>query len=502
MKIGKYISDLLFENDFVILPDVGEFSTKYIPAKFIPELKKVESPSKVITFNERNKTGGGLLIEYIAKKEDISSIQSREFVGRFVSEMRNSFNEGKKVELENVGAFYRDEHGMLVFEPDTSINYLSDSIGMTPVKEPVKKSEEEAKSELDKVIEEVSADVDTSSDMKKEDAHEKEKVQENKEKQDEPKPQDENQKEEDEKEEDDKNVVPPVKPELKQTKEEDKTDDQKEEEKTEKDKKEKEAKEEPEEKKISSSSVPSDKDEKKKEDDEPKRDPGMKSHQPVIKTVSSSDPQSNKPGVARPKPMNFPKPGSRERAGVSSGNTNSHRTHSEQKAKEGGLPPALKWVAFTVVPLLIIIIVLALNYEYIFGDKSFVFNGDKDVTTTQQTDAFSDEQSSGESAGETAMGGQTEADQADVSQAVPSTPEQGRMIYYVIVGSFEEEHSALILAEELRSEGAVNARVFPVNPQGFYRVAYGFYYDLDEAERVLQDAKQISENAWILHRQN
>jgi len=500
MKIGKYISDLLFENDFVILPDVGEFSTKYIPAKFIPELKKVESPSKVITFNERNKTGGGLLIEYIAKKENISSIQSREFVNRFVSEMKNSLHTGKKVELEKVGSFSRDEHGLLVFEADTSINYLSDSIGMTPVKEPAKKSEEEAKSELDKVIEEVSIDAEKPDDKKEDTDKEEDET-------DTVLP-DEEEKEvkqtgdQGEKEDDKDDVIAPVNPEKEVTQMQDKPEEQKEEKPEETDKK-LSGPEEAEDEKTSAAAAEKqpEKEEKtaEKQEEEPKKHHGIKSHQPIIKTVSSSDPQTTQTGAAKPKPMNFPKPGSRERTGFSSGKTDNTRKHADQKPKEAGLPPALKWVAFTVVPLLIIIIVLALNYDYIFGDRSVVFNGDRDVPAMQQTDDIENERMTDETP---ATGSQTETEQSEVLQDVPATPQQGRMIYYVIVGSFEEEHSALILAEELRNEGALNARVFPVNPQGFYRVAYGFYYDLDEAERVLQDAKQISENAWILHRQN
>jgi hypothetical protein len=49
--------------------------------------------------------------------------------------------------------------------------------------------------------------------------------------------------------------------------------------------------------------------------------------------------------------------------------------------------------------------------------------------------------------------------------------------------------------------GATNATVFPINPLGFYRVSYGFYYDLNEAEQELQAVQQdINPDAWVLHR--
>ncbi len=375
MKIGKYISELLFENDFVILPEIGEFSTKYIPAKFVPELKKVESPSKVIAFNAANKSGGGLLTEYIAKQEDITSLKAKEFVSTFVSEMQNSLKSGKKVELEKVGVFSMNEAGSIVFEPDTSINYLSDSMGMTSVKEPAKKSEEEAKTELDKVMEEANAGI-------------------------------------------------PVK-------------------------------------------------EQKPEPVEEKKpfEPASKVEQaPAVPVQKSAEPRRGAASIPA----------------------------SEPRAKEG-LPPALKWVALTVVPLLIIIIILALNYEYIFGSKSVFFEREK-ATPERVVEA---REPLAEPAEEAPLAAREEVvvEEAPFDPTVaPPAPERGRPVFYIIVGSFEEEHSALILAEDLRSKGARTASVFPLNRQGFYRVSYGYYYDLQEAERELARAKEVNDNAWILHR--
>lgn len=393
MKIGKYISELLFENDFVILPDLGEFSTKYIPAKFIPELKKVESPSKVITFNEKNKSGGGLLIEYIARKEQIGSQQAREFVTNFVAEMKNSLKSGKKVELENIGKFSMDQSGVIVFDPDKSVNYLNDSIGMSSVKEPAKKSEEEAKTELDKVIENA------------------------------------------------RKEAPPVKDEKPAE--------------TEK-------------------SREAEKQDEKKEEKKPEA-----ASQPVASPSGQKAPGTPTPLRTFQEPVN------------QKSSSSQSKEEEEKRTRSGGLPPALKWVAFTVVPLLIIIIVLAFNYEYIFGDKSVFTSEDPVVTETVMTETAEPE---------AATEPEPVVEEAFDPTVAPPAPESGRPVYYIIVGSFEEEHSALILAEELRTKGARTASVFPVNRLGFYRVSYGYYYDLQEAERELQKAKEIHPNAWVLHR--
>ncbi len=386
MKIGKYISELLFENDFVILPNLGEFSTKYIPAKFIPELKKVESPSKVVTFNEKNKTGGGLLIEYIAKKEGIGSQQAKDFVTDFVAEMQNSLKSGKKVELESIGVFSLDQSGIIAFEPDTSINYLNDSIGMTSVKEPSKKREEDAKTELDKVLE----------DVKKE-------------------------------------TPPPV--------------------------------QEPEKKEIPPVSPPVPEPPKDKAPEEEKKEVPRPVH-PFAKkefTPSTSDQEHD----------------------------DDHFDDRHTDKKPAGLPPALKWVAFTVVPLLIIIIILAFNFEYIFGEKS-VFRSKEPVVTHTPAPVVTEP--------EVEEVVQDEPEEVFDPTVAPPAPERGRPVFYIIVGSFEEEHSAEILAEELRMKGARTASVFPINRLGFYRVSYGYYYDLQQAERDLEQAKQVNPDAWILHR--
>jgi len=394
MKIGKYISELLFENDFVILPQLGEFSTKYIPAKFIPELKKVESPSKVITFNDKNKSGGGLLTEYIAQKEGISSQEAKEFVSNFVAEMQNSLKSGKKVELENIGVFSMDPSGQILFDADRSVNYLNDAAGLSSVKEPAKKTEEESKSELDKVLEE---------------------------------------------------VQPPA-----------------------------------------------------VEKNEPVTEPSDEAQPedtPVEENEATPEIEPEEPKKPTSVPLGQRSRNIHDSAGQKMGASNDQEETND--SDRDGLPPALKWIALTVVPLLIIILVLALNFEYIFGDKATVWNKDNE-TETEQTTPVADTQIQADAQEQQPV--IDEPEEAFDPTIPPPPPERGRKVYYIIVGSFEEEHSAVILAEELRTEGARTASVFPVNRLGFYRVSYGYYYDLNEAERDLNLAKEINPNSWILHR--
>lgn len=142
MKIGKYISELLFERESVVLPGFGEFGTRYVPARFVPEEKKVESPSKVVTFNEKNKAEDETLAAFMAQKENIGIDKTKEFIVAFVQECHISLKAGRKVELENIGSFFIGRDGTINFEPDKSINYLNDSFGMKEVTAPVNVPEE------------------------------------------------------------------------------------------------------------------------------------------------------------------------------------------------------------------------------------------------------------------------------------------------------------------------------------------------------------------------
>ena len=136
MKIGTYISELLFEHETVLLPGFGEFSTKYIPARFIPEEKKIESPKKVITFNADRKEGDTPLVAHIAGKELMELHKVKEYLDNFVREIRDTLSSGQKVQLERVGIFNHDADGNLAFEPDQGINYLADAAGLGTISEP------------------------------------------------------------------------------------------------------------------------------------------------------------------------------------------------------------------------------------------------------------------------------------------------------------------------------------------------------------------------------
>jgi nucleoid DNA-binding protein len=380
MKIGVYISELLYEHDSVVLPGFGEFYTKYTPAKFIPEAGKVESPSKTIAFNPDKREGDTHLINHLSEQQHMEPGQVSEYLLNFASEIEQLLDSGKKVELERIGMFSKDASGSILFEPDTSINYLNIPIGEVP--EPPKK-------------------VSVS-----------------------------------------KPVVAPA------------------------------------------------------------PDSGYVEGRAPETTSQTIPPLQNE---------------QKER-----------EDYHMEKEKKTELPRALKWVAFTVIPLLIIIIILAINYDFFFGktgtnrDKEMgseteqvpsdeltgsAYTGSEGDAAGSQASPATAESTQGVSASSSpgtaapAVSSQPAASGTPVAAQEPPQRTRGQTIYYIVVGSFPDEEKAEKLAQTLRNEGAPMASVFMETGFNYHRVCYGYYYDLAEAERLLPSVREnVNPEAYILHR--
>ncbi len=145
IKLGKYISELLHNNDYVTVPGFGTFSTKYIPARFIPEEKIVESPRKIVDFRPEPKQGETPIIDYISKKEGKSHEEVLQQLTDTLRETEHSLEAGNKVELDLIGTFHRDTDGSLNFEASHQVNYLKNDTGISSVKTPPQKPLQEVK---------------------------------------------------------------------------------------------------------------------------------------------------------------------------------------------------------------------------------------------------------------------------------------------------------------------------------------------------------------------
>ena len=157
-KVDKYISELLYEHDCVIVPNFGGFLANYSSAKIHSVQHLFYPPSKHIVFNKNLKNNDGLLANQIATVENINYTAALEQINIFVTDVNALLKSGKKAKIDNVGTLSLDVERNIQFKPDET-NFLIDAFGLTEFQSPTikqdpigKKIETSLKKEFTKVI--------------------------------------------------------------------------------------------------------------------------------------------------------------------------------------------------------------------------------------------------------------------------------------------------------------------------------------------------------------
>jgi hypothetical protein len=133
MKVDHHISDLLYDHDCVIVPEMGGFIASYSHARINTAQQMVEPPSKKIAFNIFLTHNDGLLAEHIARYENLNFNEALNEIRGYVHNYQEEIDSGKKFVIKEVGVLYADAGRNVQFEPFKNINYLKDSFGLATV---------------------------------------------------------------------------------------------------------------------------------------------------------------------------------------------------------------------------------------------------------------------------------------------------------------------------------------------------------------------------------
>ncbi|MDA9245608.1 SPOR domain-containing protein [Polaribacter sp.] len=135
MTVEKYINELLYRYDCVIVPNFGGFITNKIGVKVNSFTHTFHPPTKQITFNTHLKQNDGLVVSYIAAVENISFEKALAKINASVASWNESLKNGAVV-FENIGALAFNEKKQLIFEPQKEHNFLTNSFGLSTVSSP------------------------------------------------------------------------------------------------------------------------------------------------------------------------------------------------------------------------------------------------------------------------------------------------------------------------------------------------------------------------------
>jgi len=128
--IEKYIRQLLFEHDCVVIPDFGGFIAKYASATVHPVRHTFLPPSKEVAFNEMLRINDGLLISHVAVGEQMSREQATKLIKDFVDYVRGQIWQNQKYNFEEIGILFLNPEQKMEFEPANRINYLNAGFGL------------------------------------------------------------------------------------------------------------------------------------------------------------------------------------------------------------------------------------------------------------------------------------------------------------------------------------------------------------------------------------
>lgn len=135
MILAKYITDLLYRHDCVIVPDFGGFVTNRIGSKIDNETFSFTAPTKQISFNSLLKHNDGLLANYIAATENISFEKATTAISLSVIKWQNEL-QSKEVTIDNLGKLKLSATNKIIFEPNLKVNFLTSSFGLSAVTSP------------------------------------------------------------------------------------------------------------------------------------------------------------------------------------------------------------------------------------------------------------------------------------------------------------------------------------------------------------------------------
>jgi len=130
MQLPKYIADLLYRYECVIIPGFGAFLTRNQSAQIDENSHTFYPPSKVLSYNRQLQVNDGLLANYVASVEKCSYETALQKVRGFSAFLSSELLEGKTILLKNIGEFSLNEEGSIQFLPIQQ-NFSTSAFGLS-----------------------------------------------------------------------------------------------------------------------------------------------------------------------------------------------------------------------------------------------------------------------------------------------------------------------------------------------------------------------------------
>ena len=118
----KYISTLLSYHDLVIVPGFGAFICQMKGAYLNEKNGMIYPPKREILFNKNMIHDDGILVNKIAKEENISTYEAQTNLAILCHEFEDTLYKSKLLVLKDIGVLYLDTESNIMFQHDFNDN--------------------------------------------------------------------------------------------------------------------------------------------------------------------------------------------------------------------------------------------------------------------------------------------------------------------------------------------------------------------------------------------
>ncbi len=132
-SIIEGIKELLHHQDYIVIPGFGGFVAQMHVSRYLVEKNVLTPPGKFISFNKQLKQNDGTLTLWLQSKLNLSAQQATAHLNDFSEYCHQVLQAKRRLNLDDLGFFYLDFENNICFEPNTEINYHTDSFGLTSV---------------------------------------------------------------------------------------------------------------------------------------------------------------------------------------------------------------------------------------------------------------------------------------------------------------------------------------------------------------------------------
>ena len=128
-KFCQHIEKLLAQHDYVVVPGLGGFVVQMQSAIFLPD--HITPPLATIGFNPLMHHADGLLAIEIARTDRISYRLAMEYIDKQVDNLKTGIQSSGSIQFGNLGAFYSNELGIMLFSPEVKVGFLPQNFELT-----------------------------------------------------------------------------------------------------------------------------------------------------------------------------------------------------------------------------------------------------------------------------------------------------------------------------------------------------------------------------------